>query len=122
MTTHFVAFGRHLELPGFYRKEAFPKEGIPAFCKNDGIGFWSLVKGSHAVLICMEVLQRTVTDRNIPPVPGLEIPWPEIGDEILFVIPEEGSELLPDHIVNDYDSDTPVSYPPCALERWIRLS
>ncbi len=120
MTTHFVAFGRDPGLPGQYERQSMTAFGIRRFCRNDGEGFWSLVRGQHAVLVAMEYVGTTVVNKDFP-LPGSEAPpEPGIGDQVLVIVPEEYFIVFPDDAVDDHERTELVPIPACTFELWTR--
>lgn len=97
---------------------------IRRFCSYGG-GFWSLVRGDHATLATMEILRTTVTNTEKPWVPGQKPPPPQIGDEILVVMPEEEFVEWADETVAELGiPDAPprkLPIPPYKLEKWTRI-
>lgn len=124
--THFVAFGRDPGLPGHYdRRPSTPFE-VRRFCRNDGDSFWSLVRGDHPTLICIETLHTTVTNEG--KFPSKTRPDPAIGDEVLVVIPPKNFEVLDDKAIDEIDwaefegRSAEVPIPTCELEIWTRIT
>ena len=123
---HYVAF-RDPRAEGKYRKEPFQWSTmleIRRFCSHGG-GFWSLVRGDHAMLVMMEILRTTVTNVEKPWVGGQKPPAPQIGDEILVVVPEEEFVEWADETVAtlghpDYP-ERKLPVPLYKLEKWTRV-
>lgn len=124
--THFVAFGRDPRLPGQYERRGFTPFEVRRFCKTDGDGFWSLVRGDHPTLICMETLRTTVT--NIEKFGSNKRPDPGVGDEVLMVIPPEAFAVLDDKAIDEIDwaelqgRGAEIPIPACELEIWTRIT
>lgn len=122
---HYVAF-RDPRAEGKYRKEPFQWSTmleIRKFCSHGG-GFWSLVRGDHATLATMEILRTTVTNVEKPWVEGQKPPPPQVGDEILVVVPEEEFVEWADETVDDFCEDPrgrKLPIPLYKLEKWTRV-
>ncbi len=115
----YIAFGRTPRIPGEYEKRPTIDECVAEFTKNGGEGFWSLVRGEHRVLVCMEVIRRTVSNLDHRPR-WSRFREPMIGEEVLVVIPEEPFTEWMDEDVNNIDRTQPLPIPACSLEIWKR--
>jgi len=131
MRRHYVAFRKPLAA-GRYEQVPFPVSGpeipeVRAFCRNEGDGFYSLVRSEHGLLITMEVLKTTVSRIDKPWTPEFKTPDPAVGDRILVVVPPEDFAEWDDATVDETWGD-PGGAPPrklpvpsCRLEVWTRL-
>lgn len=115
--TRFVAFGRDPGLPGVYTKQRITPFEVRRFCKNDGEGFWSLVRGDHASLIATETLRTSVFDCNHSPPDTKNPGAPSVGDQTLVVMPPADFTALSKVRIN-----RKIPIPSCELEVWTRSS
>lgn len=124
--THFVAFGPEPGLPGRYDRHRITPFEVRRFCRNDGDGFWSLVRGDHPTLIVMETVRTTVT--NEEKFPSQNRPDPAVGDRVLVVAPPPGFEVMSDEAIDEMDWEglqgrtAGIPIPACTLEIWTRTA
>ena len=112
----FVAFGK-TPPPGEYDKRPFEGD-VNKWCHDEGRGFWSLVRGAHAMWIVVEATGHTVSNWEKT---KSKVPQPTSSDEILVVIPREDMTLLDDESTYptiDHVPDIPL--PACRFEVWTR--
>lgn len=118
MTDCFVAYG-HPRLPGEYAIFGVPSD-IRAFVHEKG-GFWSLVRGEHATLICCEVLKVGVVNWDRLSKDSKNPGSPSIGDDVIVVSPEEPFTEWADESVSDFTQGAHIPIPPCRVELWKRI-
>lgn len=115
----YVGFGRPPRLRGEYDKRSVTHEAVDKFCENGGDSFWAIVHGQHAVLVCMAVLGRTVSNADHR-MKDSAFRDPIPGEEVLVVVPEKEFVEWMDGDVDDYERTREVPIPECSLEIWTR--